>query len=152
LVITRKLVSVRKITRNYESELLRVSRNYDVEVHENHEIIQFRILSTKKSTFLKWKLTKKLQTFVITSKLVSVQKITRNYEPILLRVSRKYDVEVHEIHEITHFLIITDIKNMFFKWKVRELLGMLQIRTNFRSFFLVITSIMVTNFRNYEAS
>jgi hypothetical protein len=30
--------------------------------------------------------------------------ITRNYEPKLLRVSRNYDVEVHEI---THFIIIT---------------------------------------------
>jgi hypothetical protein len=50
-VITRKLVSVQKITRNYEPKLLRVRRNYDVEVHENNEIIHFRILSTKKSTF-----------------------------------------------------------------------------------------------------
>jgi hypothetical protein len=38
---------------NYKPKLLRISRNYDVEVHENHEIIHFRILSTKKSTFLK---------------------------------------------------------------------------------------------------
>jgi hypothetical protein len=43
---------LRVITRNYEPKLLRVSRNYDVEVHENHEIIHFRILTTKKSMFL----------------------------------------------------------------------------------------------------
>jgi hypothetical protein len=42
--------------RNYDPKLLRVSRNYDVEVHENHEIIHFRILTTKKSAFLKMKM------------------------------------------------------------------------------------------------
>ena len=94
---------LRVITRNYEPKLLRVSRNYDVEVHENNEIIHFRILTNKKSTFLKGKFTSLLRTFVITRKLVSVQKITRNYEPKLLRVSRNYDVEVHKNHEITHF-------------------------------------------------
>jgi hypothetical protein len=34
--------------RNYEPKFLRVSRNYDFEVHENYEIIHFRILTTKK--------------------------------------------------------------------------------------------------------
>jgi hypothetical protein len=36
-----------------------------------------------------------------------LKKITRKYEPKLLRVSRNYDVEVYKIHEITHFRIIT---------------------------------------------
>jgi hypothetical protein len=57
----------------------------------------------KKPTFFQWKFTLLLRTFVITGKLVSVQKIMRNYEPKLLRVSRNYDVEVHKNHEITHF-------------------------------------------------
>jgi hypothetical protein len=39
--------------RNYKPKLLRVSRNYDVEVHKNHEITHFRIITAKKSTFLK---------------------------------------------------------------------------------------------------
>jgi hypothetical protein len=42
------LKKLRGITRNYEPKLLRVSRNYDVEVHENHEITHFPIISTKK--------------------------------------------------------------------------------------------------------
>jgi hypothetical protein len=42
---------LRVITRNYEPELLRVSRNYDAEVRENHEITHFRTISTKKTTF-----------------------------------------------------------------------------------------------------
>jgi hypothetical protein len=68
----------------------------------------------KNLRFKKWKFTSYLQTFVITRKLVSVQKIMRNYEPKLLRVRRNYDVKVHENNEITHFRIITDTKNVFF--------------------------------------
>jgi hypothetical protein len=49
--IARKLVSVQNITRNYEPKLLRVSRNYDVEVHENHEITHFRIITDTKKRF-----------------------------------------------------------------------------------------------------
>jgi hypothetical protein len=45
------LKKLRVITRNYEPKLLRVSRNYDVEVQENHEIRPFRIISTKRPTF-----------------------------------------------------------------------------------------------------
>jgi hypothetical protein len=44
---------LRVITRNYEPKLLRVSRNYDVEVHENHEITHFRIITTKTRFLMK---------------------------------------------------------------------------------------------------
>jgi hypothetical protein len=36
--------------RNYEPKLLRVSRNYDVELHKNQEITHFRIITAKQST------------------------------------------------------------------------------------------------------
>jgi hypothetical protein len=37
--------------RNYGSKLLRVSRSYDVEVHTNHEITHFRIITAKNLRF-----------------------------------------------------------------------------------------------------
>jgi hypothetical protein len=39
------------MTRNYEPKLIRVSRNYDVEVYENHEITHFHVIPTKNNVF-----------------------------------------------------------------------------------------------------
>jgi hypothetical protein len=52
--------------------------------------------------------------------LIKLRVITRNYEPKLLRVSRNYDVEVHEEHEITHFPIITTKTPTYFNEKFYE--------------------------------
>jgi hypothetical protein len=115
-------------------------------VYENNEIIHFRILTTKKSTFFKWKFTSLLRTFVITRKLVSVQKITHNYEPKLLRVSHNYDVKKYiKIMKLHTSPTPPPPYHHFYPQNLNTI-------AYFRSFFLVITSIMVTNFRNYEAS
>jgi hypothetical protein len=37
--------------RNYEPKLLRVSHNYNVEVHENHELTHLLITTDKKNVF-----------------------------------------------------------------------------------------------------